>query len=160
MKLVMPEGATTNRKRLGRGPGSGTGCTAGRGTKGQKARSGKKIRTGFEGGQMPLYRRLPRRGFSNYMFQQIAEEITLRDLDRYFKDGDVVSMAVLHSKKIISLNAKFVKVLNTGTINKAITLGEDVYTTLQAREKIIEAGGKVEVDNEQKTIVQNEQGSK
>lgn len=145
MELRVPIGATKNRKRLGRGPGSGTGCTAGKGTKGQKARSGKKIRTGFEGGQMPLYRRLPSRGFSNYPFKQIAEEITLKDLSRKFGTNDIVNLKTLHDKKLISANAKFVKVLNTGEITHAVILEEGVYTTKVAREKIIAAGGSVAV---------------
>lgn len=143
MILTTPEGATTNRKRLGRGPGSGTGCTAGKGTKGQKARSGKKIRAGFEGGQMPLYRRLPQRGFSNYPFKQVSEEITLSDINRYFNAGETVTLKTLHDKKLISANAKFVKVLNTGNLEKLVILAADIYTTKMAREKIISLGGKI-----------------
>lgn len=143
MELTIPKGATKNRKRLGRGPGSGTGCTAGKGTKGQKARSGKKIRTGFEGGQMPLYRRLPSRGFSNYPFKQIAEEITLKDLNRKFGKNDIVNLKTLHEKKLITANAKFVKVINTGDIVHPVILEQGVYTTKVAREKIIAAGGTV-----------------
>lgn len=163
MELRIPEGATKNSKRLGRGPGSRTGCTAGKGTKGQKARSGKKIRTGFEGGQMPLYRRLPQRGFSNYPFKQVAEEVSLRDLDRMFQANDVVNIEKLHARKLVSKNAKFVKVLSTGEISKPVTLAEGVYTTRVARDKIIAAGGKVEaglIANEATSETTNEQENK
>lgn len=151
MKITIPKGAVKNRRRLGRGAGSGTGCTAGKGTKGQKARSGKKIRPGFEGGQMPLYRRLPRRGFSNYLFKLYAEEVTLRDLNNSFDADSVISMESLYKKKLISRNASAVKVLKTGTIEKPLTIQPDILMTKAAQKSIVAAGGTIVADNNQST---------
>ena len=150
MKLIVPDGAIKNRKRLGRGQGSGTGCTAGKGTKGQKARSGKKLRPGFEGGQMPLYRRIPRRGFSNYPFKKIAEEVTLSDLNRHFNAGDDVTVELLYLKKLVTAHVTFIKVLNTGELDKAVNLKEGIQTTKTAKEKIIALGGSVAENKETK----------
>lgn len=143
MSLIKkPAGATKNRKRLGRGSASGVGCTAGKGENGQNSRSGGGTRPGFEGGQMPLYRRIARRGFSNYPFKVTAVSINLRELDEKFSAGDEISYESLVSKKIIKPSAGYVKILGTGDITKAFTI-KDLDISAAAAEKITAAGGKV-----------------
>lgn len=141
MDLRTPVGATTRKKRLGRGPGSGTGCTAGKGTKGQKARSGKKIRPGFEGGQMPLYRRLPHRGFSNHPFKKEYTEISFTDITNKFASGDVITLPALHEKKLIAAEAKYVKILNNGVLEIPVSVSSEIAVSKSAKEKILSAGG-------------------
>ena len=127
--------------RKGRGPGSGNGKTAGKGHKGQNARSGGGVRPGFEGGQLPLYRKLPKRGFNN----KFATNYAIVNLDKLncFADGDVVDMNVLLEKKIIRKTLDGLKVLGQGEITKKLTVKANVFSA-SAKEKIEAAGGKAE----------------
>lgn len=134
------EGAKHTKKRVGRGIGSGTGKTAGRGHKGQKSRSGGKIQIGFEGGQMPIQRRLPKRGFRSGMSKTMAE-IRLHELNLI--DGDVADLAALRSAGLINAGHLRAKVMLSGELNKAVTL-RGVGATKGARAAIEAAGGKVE----------------
>lgn len=146
MKLDELKPAQKNRKatRVGRGVGSGLGKTSGRGHKGQKARSGGGVRRGFEGGQTPLYRRLPKRGFSNAKFTTRYATINLDDLNKYFKDGDVVTPEVLKEKGILKNQLAGVKVLANGTLEKKLTVKANRFSSV-AVSKIEAAGGKTEV---------------
>lgn len=141
-KLSPVEGSTQVGKRKGRGHGSGNGKTGGRGHKGQKARSGGKVRAGFEGGQMPLVRRVPKRGFNN-IFAKPLTAINLAVLNR-FEDGAVVDAAALIEKGIISECPNGLKVLSNGTLTKKITVKAAAFSE-SAKEKIEQAGGKAEV---------------
>ena len=135
-------GSTKDSKRKGRGHGSGNGKTAGRGHKGQNARSGGGVRVGFEGGQMPIYRRLPKRGFTNIFAKQYAE-VKLSDLNK-FDDGAVIDAEALKEAGIISKVLDGVKVLGNGEINKKVTVKASKFTSAAAA-KIEAAGGKAEV---------------
>lgn len=140
--LSPPKGSVKNRKRVGRGPGSGHGKTSCRGHKGQKARSGGKVRPGFEGGQMPLARRLPKRGFTNIFKKQYAL-IQVRDL-MSFEKGSVIDPAVLVESGLVAKLLDGVKLLGNGEIDIALTV--KVHKCSQAAQaKIIAAGGTVEV---------------
>ncbi|MFO8026906.1 MAG: 50S ribosomal protein L15 [Opitutales bacterium] len=134
------KGATHPTKRLGRGEGSGHGKTSGKGHKGQKARSGGGIRIGFEGGQMPLYRKLPRRGFNNHNFRTTYQTVNVSDLDRI--EGDLVNRASLVKAGLIRDNAQGVKLLGDGEVSKAFTVEVDKVSS-SAKTKIESAGGKV-----------------
>ena len=136
-------GATHAKKRIGRGPGSGLGKTGGRGQKGQKARSGASINPVFEGGQLPLYRRIPKRGFSNAKFKTRYAVINLKDLNG-FEDGAVVTPALLKDAGIIKNQLDGIKVLGNGKLEKKITIQASKFST-SAMEKIKEAGSKAEV---------------
>ena len=136
-------GAKQSKKRVGRGPGSGLGKTSGKGQKGQKARSGASINPVFEGGQLPLYRRLPKRGFSNYLFKTEYAVINLSDLNK-FDNGTVVTPALLKEKKIIKKQLKGVKVLGDGKLEKKLTIQANKFSA-SALEKIKESGSKAEV---------------
>lgn len=133
-----------NTKRVGRGPGSGMGKTSTHGEKGQKSRSGVSISAWFQGGQSPLYRRLPKRGFKNTRFETKYAVINLSDLDKYFNDGDVVTPEVLKEKGIIKKQLNGVKVLANGTLTKKITVKANRFSSI-AVTKIEESGGKTEV---------------
>ena len=135
-------GSTQVGKRKGRGPGSGNGKTAGRGHKGLYARSGGKVRAGFEGGQMPLVRRVPKRGFNN-IFAKPLTAVNIAALN-CFEDGAVVDAAALIEKGIISSCPYGLKVLANGTLTKNITVKAAAFTE-SAKEKIEQAGGKAEV---------------
>jgi large subunit ribosomal protein L15 len=136
-------GAKKPRKRVGRGPGSGNGKTAGRGHKGQKSRSGYSRRYGFEGGQMPLVRRIPKRGFTN-LFRQEFQVVNLRDLERVFADGDTIGAAELAENGLIRSAAKPVKILATGEVTKKLVVKAHKFSGA-ARTKIEDAGGSCEV---------------
>ncbi len=141
-RLSPPKGARKSRKRLGRGPGSGYGKTAGRGSKGQKSRSGGNIRPGFEGGQMPLQRRLPKRGFTNIFKKQYAI-INIRDLKR-FEKGTLVDKSALVSVGLVKRQQDGVKLLGHGAIDYPLIVrvsrcSKSAQTTIEA------AGGKVEL---------------
>ena len=135
-------GAKHRRKRLGIGESSGKGKTSGKGHKGQKARSGGSIRIGFEGGQMPLYRRLPKRGFNNKAFKMFYGVVNLDSLEKTFAAGDTVNEETL--RKLGLVNGRFdgVKVLGRGEVTKALTVEVDEISET-ARTKIEKAGGKV-----------------
>jgi len=135
-------GAKRSRKRIGRGPGSGTGKTAGKGHKGQKSRSGYSRRYGFEGGQMPLVRRIPKRGFTN-IFRVEYEIVNLRDLERVFADGETVSPAGLVKKGLIRKDSSLIKILATGELTKKLTVEAHKFSG-SARSKIEAAGGRCE----------------
>ena len=136
--------STKKARRVGRGIGSGLGKTSGRGQKGQNARSGGGVRPGFEGGQMPLIRRLPRRGFNNYEFKKNYTIINVCDLEK-LEDGAVVDATLLKEKRIISKIEKYgLKVLGNGELTKKLTVKAAVFTKT-AQEKIEKAGGKIEV---------------
>ena len=137
--LRAPEGATHKKKRVGRGPGSGLGKTAGRGHKGQKSRSGYSSRVGFEGGQMPLQRRLPKRGFTN-PFKKEWIEVKLTTLEGNFAADEEVTPEVLHERGLIKKARRDVVVLGTGEISKALRVSAHRFTK-SAREKIERAGG-------------------
>ena len=131
-------------KRVGRGPGSGMGKTSTHGEKGQKARSGVSISAWFQGGQSPLYRRIPKRGFKNTRFETKYAVINLSDLDKYFNDGDVVTPEVLKERGIIKKQLSGVKVLANGTLTKKLTIKAHRFSSI-AVTKIEESGGKTEV---------------
>ncbi|MDR1665361.1 MAG: 50S ribosomal protein L15 [Clostridiales bacterium] len=140
--LKSAEGATTKSYRRGRGHGSGNGKTAGRGHKGQKARSGSGGKTGFEGGQMPLYRRLPKRGFHNRNTKEIvAINISLLNV---FENGAEVTVEALKSKGLVSNPRDGVKILGNGDLQKKLTVRVHQFSKTAA-EKIEAAGGKAEV---------------
>lgn len=141
--LSPASGSTRPRKRRGRGPGSGLGKTCGRGVKGQKSRSGGKIAVGFEGGQMPLTRRLPKRGFTNNFASRVAI-VNLGDISKAFEGGAVVDEAALREKSLLSGRWDAIKVLAKGEIDKALTFKLHRFSK-SARVKIEEAGGSVEV---------------
>ena len=136
-------GATHTRKRVGRGPGSGLGKTSGRGQKGQKARSGGSINPVFEGGQLPLYRRLPKRGFTNALFKTRYATVNVEDLN-VFEDGTVVTPALLKDKGIIKKGLDGLKVLGNGKLERKLTIQANKFST-SALEKIKESGSKAEV---------------
>lgn len=142
-ELAPNPGAKKERKRLGRGIGSGLGKTSGKGHKGQNARAGGGVRPGFEGGQMPLMRRLPKRGFSNEPFRTRYEVVNLSALDR-FEAGTVVTPELLEESRLCKNATKGVKVLGTGDITKALTVRVHQISE-SAKQKIEAAGGKVEV---------------
>ncbi len=144
-ELSPPKGARKAVKRLGRGPGSGHGKTAGRGTKGQKARSGGNTRPGYEGGQMPLQRRLPKRGFTNIFRKEFAI-VNIRDLGR-FEKGSVVDKAAMTAKGLIRRNLDGVKLLGQGTIDYPLVLKVDRCSN-SARAKLEAVGGRVEITND------------
>src|ERR687884_103012 len=118
--LRKPEGSTHKKKRVGRGPGSGLGKTAGRGNKGQKSRSGYSGKVGFEGGQMPLQRRLPKRGFTN-IFKKQWIEVTLATLENSFEAGDSITPETMHDRGVLAKGKRDIVVLGTGEITKALT---------------------------------------
>ena len=142
-ELSPAPGSTTPGFRKGRGPGSGNGKTAGKGHKGQNARSGGGVRPGFEGGQLPLYRKLPKRGFSNYKFKTTYAKINVEDLNR-FEDGAVVDLDALMAARLVRRELDGVKVLGNGEITKKLTVKATVFSA-NAKEKIEAAGGKTEV---------------
>ena len=131
------------RKRVGRGPGSGLGKTSGRGQKGQKSRSGASIKPWFQGGQTPLYRRIPKRGFNNTRFTTRYATLNVSDLNR-FKDGDVITPELLKEKGIIKKELSGIKILGKGKLEKKLTVKAHRFTN-SAITKIEELGGKAEV---------------
>jgi large subunit ribosomal protein L15 len=141
-ELLPPGGSRGSRKRLGRGVGSGNGKTAGRGTKGHKSRSGGGVRPGFEGGQMPLHRRLPKGGFTNIFKKKIAV-INIRDLAK-FEGGSVVDEAALLRAGLVRGRRDGIKLLGQGEIKIPLTIKVNEVSK-NAREKIIAAGGNIEV---------------
>ncbi len=136
-------GATHEKKRVGRGSGSGLGKTSGRGQKGQKARSGGSINPVFEGGQLPLYRRIPKRGFTNAKFKKVYGVINVEDLNK-FEDGTVVTPALLKETGLVKKQYEGIKVLGNGKLEKKLTIQASKFSE-SALEKIKEAGSKAEV---------------
>lgn len=142
-QLTATPGATKARKRIGRGYGAGTGKTAGKGHKGQKARAGRGMRPGFEGGQMPLQRRVPKRGFVN-IFGKEFSIVNVSALDQSFEDGAVVDIDALIEKGLVKKVLDGVKILGNGEISKKLTVQVNAYSEA-AKQKIEAAGGKAEV---------------
>jgi len=141
-ELRAAEGSTKNRKRRGRGTATGQGKTSGRGMNGQKSRSGGGVRLGFEGGQMPLYRRIPKRGFTN-IWGTVYTAINVDDLNK-FEAGTVVTQEVLEAAGIVKQVKDGIKILGNGTLDKALTVKANKFSKT-AIEKIEAAGGKAEV---------------
>jgi large subunit ribosomal protein L15 len=141
--LHAPEGANKKKRIVGRGQGSGLGTTAGRGNKGQQSRSGGKTYVGFEGGQMPLYRRLAHRGFSNYPFKKEVQIVNLGEIEKRYADGETVDVASLVKKGLVK-GAVPVKVLGDGEFTKKLSFKVDAVSA-SAKEKIEKAGGSVAV---------------
>ena len=135
---------TKSPKRVGRGPGSGTGKTSGKGHKGQLARSGGGKGPWFEGGQSPLFRRLPKRGFNNARFTRRYAIVNLGDLNKWAKDGDVITLELLQEKKIIKKELNGLKVMGNGELDKKITIKAHRFTQ-SALQKLENIGGKAEV---------------
>lgn len=144
--LTVPAGATHKKKIVGRGSSSGWGKTSGKGHKGQQARSGGKVYAGFEGGQMPLYRRVAKKGFSNYPFKKEFYVVNLAMLETKYSDGETVNKESLMQKGLLRKGSLYIKVLGTGDITKKLTVDVDKIS-VSAKEKIEKAGG---------TIVQSE----
>ena len=142
-ELKSVEGSTHRRKIVGRGPGSGMGKTSTRGEKGQKARSGGGVHIWFEGGQTPLYKRLPRRGFSNARFATKYAIINVSDLNR-FKDGETITPELLRESGLVKKELNGIKVLGNGKLEKKLTVKANVFTNT-AINKIEGNGGKAEV---------------
>jgi large subunit ribosomal protein L15 len=143
-KLKAPAGSTHKKKRVGRGPGSGLGKTAGRGNKGQKSRSGYSSKRGFEGGQMPLHRRLPKRGFTNTNKREWAE-VNITDLEKFFESGASVTPEALVGQGLVRKSMqKSVVILGHGELKKKLTVSAHRFSA-SARQKIEAAGGKTEI---------------
>lgn len=143
--LIAPKGANRKKKIVGRGSSSGSGTTSGRGTKGQQARSGGKTYVGFEGGQMPLYRRVAKRGFSNYPFRKELAVVNIEQLEKKFEGGESVDLASLKGKNLLKNNCVAFKILGDGEISKKLTVNlskADKISAL-AKEKIEKAGGSI-----------------
>ena len=141
--MYAPYGATKTRKRVGRGPGSGLGKTSGKGHKGQNARSGGGVRPGFEGGQLPLFRRLPKRGFSNAPFKTEYAVINLSDLNKFENDA-VITPELLKEMGIVKKQLDGIKVLGQGTLEKKLVVKANKFSD-KAKEEIEKLGGKAEV---------------
>lgn len=141
--LKPADGSRSERKRVGRGIGSGVGKTSGRGHKGQGSRSGGGVRPGFEGGQMPLQRRLPKRGFNNEAFKTYYALVNVQDLE-VFEAGSVIDLQALRSAGLVKNPRDGVKILGTGELSKALTVQANKFSQ-SALDKITAAGGKAEV---------------
>ena len=136
-------GSVSSRKRVGRGPGSGLGKTSGKGHKGQNARSGGGVRVGFEGGQLPLFRRLSKRGFNNYEFRTVYATVNVSDLNR-FEDGTTVTPELLIETGLVKKELDGIKVLGNGELTKKLVVKANKFSG-SAKEKIENNGGKAEV---------------
>lgn len=145
--LSAPVGANKKKRIVGRGSSSGRGTTAGKGNKGQQSRSGGKVYVGFEGGQMPLYRRIAQRGFSNYWFKKEYAIFNLSQLEEKFSDGETVDKESLVKKGLLKKAGLLVKVLGDGDLTKKLTVAVDKVSA-SAKEKIEKLGGTVSVTNE------------
>lgn len=141
--MYAQEGATKTRKRVGRGTGSGLGKTSGKGHKGQNARSGGGVRPGFEGGQLPLFRRLPKRGFTNAMFKTTYAVLNLDDLNK-FEENTEITPELLKEMGILKNQLNGVKILGNGTLEKKLIVKANQFSK-KAKEEIEKLGGKAEV---------------
>lgn len=135
-------GAKKRRKRIGCGESSGHGKTSCKGHKGQMARAGRGIRPGFEGGQMPMHRRLPKKGFNNALFQDAIEVVNVGDLNDSFQDGAVVNEASLREAGLVTRGCDVIKILGAGDLSRKLTI-EGAKVSASAREKIEKAGGSI-----------------
>lgn len=147
--LTAPYGANKKDRRVGRGSSSGRGSTAGRGNKGQQSRSGGKVYIGFEGGQMPLFRRIAQRGFSNYPFKKEYACVNVCDINAKYADGETVDKTTLAEKGLVKGKNLLVKVLANGEITKKLTFNVDKISA-SAKAKIEAAGGTVTLITEEK----------
>ena len=145
--LTAPAGENKKKRFVGRGSSSGRGTTSGKGNKGQQARSGGKTYIGFEGGQMPLYRRIARRGFSNYPYRKEYATVNLVHIAAKFADGESVNRETLIEKGLLKKSALLVKILGNGELDKKLTVSADKVSA-GAKEKIEKAGGTVTVSGE------------
>ena len=145
--LTAPDGTNKKKRIVGRGSSSGLGTTAGRGNKGQQSRSGGKVYVGFEGGQMPLYRRIAHRGFSNYPFKEEYAVFNLTEIEAKYESGETVHKESLIKKGILKKARSLVKILGDGNVTKKLTINVDKISA-SAKEKIEKAGGTVTVSNE------------
>lgn len=143
MKLRAPVGAIKKKRIVGRGSGTGVGCTCGRGDNGQKSRSGYSRQIGFEGGQMPLARRLPKKGFNNKAFEHKFQIINIGDLNRY-SDGDTIDYNILLKDRLVNKKCKFVKLLSNGELTKKVHVIVHKVSE-KAREAVEKLDGKVEI---------------
>ena len=151
--LHAPSGANKRKRIIGRGQGSGRGSTAGKGNKGQKSRSGGKSYVGFEGGQMPLFRRLAQRGFSNYPFKKVFQIVNLKEIEKRYEDAEIVDLTSLYNKGLIQGSKKSgsvkvtipVKILGDGKLTKKLNFKINAISS-SAREKISKAGGNIGAD--------------
>ncbi|ORC38225.1 50S ribosomal protein L15 [Marispirochaeta aestuarii] len=150
MELHAPKGSTKKKIIVGRGNSARRGRTSGKGNNGQNARSGGGVRPGFEGGQMPLYRRVARRGFSNYPFKKEYLPVNLELIEKKFADGETVSLETLKEKKLVKGKNVAVKILANGEITKKLTFQVD-HVSSAAKEKIEKAGGTVAVAAQEKS---------
>jgi large subunit ribosomal protein L15 len=141
-ELHAPRGANKKPKRVGRGSSSGLGTTAGKGNKGQQSRSGGKTYVGFEGGQMPLYRRIAHRGFSNARFKKEYAIVNVSSLEKLYADGETVNRESLVAKNLVDKSADLIKILGDGDITKKLTVDVDKVSA-SAKEKLEKAGGSV-----------------
>ena len=144
--LKAPVGANKKKRIVGRGSSSGRGTTSGKGNKGQQARSGGKTYIGFEGGQMPLFRRIAHRGFSNYPFKKEYTLVNLCDIEARYVDGETVNKESLIDKNLVKKSVGLIKVLGNGDLTKKVTVEADKVSA-SAKEKIEKAGGSVTVSN-------------
>ena len=144
--LNAPRGANKKQRIVGRGSSSGRGTTSGKGNKGQNARSGGKTYIGFEGGQMPLYRRVAKKGFSNYPFKENYSIVNLFMIDEKYSDGETVNKETLKAKGLVKKQTALVKVLASGELTKKLTVDVDKVSA-QAQAKIEKAGGTVVKQN-------------
>lgn len=147
--LTAPYGANKKDRRVGRGSSSGRGSTAGRGNKGQQSRSGGKVYIGFEGGQMPLFRRIAQRGFSNYPFKKEYACVNVADINAKYSDGETVSKETLAAKGLLKGVNPLVKILGNGEITKKLSFNVDKISA-SAKDKIEKAGGSVTLTAEKK----------
>lgn len=150
--------AKKQRKRVGRGTGSGVGKTSGRGHKGQGSRAGFSMSPLFEGGQMPLARRVPKRGFTNPFAKKFAT-INVSDLDELFNEGETVTPAVLKESKIIKINFDYLKILGDGELTKKLDIKAHSFSA-SAKDKIEKAGGQVTILPGKKPVVRNKMGTR
>ena len=148
-------GANKDRKRRGRGTGSGQGTTGGRGNKGQKARKSGQVRQGFEGGQMPLIRRIPKRGFNNARFATVYEIVNLCDIEERFEAGEVVNAESLKARNLVHCNKDGIKILGEGDFTKKLTF-EVEKVSKSAEEKITKAGGEIKLIEKVKYVAKKE----
>ena len=142
-ELYSVDGSVKTKKRVGRGQGSGTGKTSGKGEKGQNARSGGGVRPGFEGGQLPLFRRLSKRGFNNYNFQTVYATVNVGDLER-FEEGTVVTKELLIESGLVKKELDGIKILGNGELTKKLTVKANKFSST-AKTKIENVGGTTEV---------------
>ena len=152
-------GANKDRKRRGRGTGSGQGTTGGRGNKGQNARKSGQVRQGFEGGQMPLIRRIPKRGFNNARFATVYEIVNLVDIEARFEAGETVNAETLKARRLVHCNEDGIKILGDGELSKKLTFEVDKVSK-SAEEKIKKAGGEIKLIEKVKYVAKKENKAK